>query len=203
MSIAGKVPVGSSGVLQWSTSSKRSVRPIAFQVAIPVLFCFLISVAAQVRILVPGTLIPMTLQSLIVLIAGLILPPSMGVAALLLYLVVGSAGAPVFASQLGLAGVTGGYLLAFPVSVLIMGFLASGNPASWFRLLFAGIAGLLVIFALGVWWASWQLGGWSAAVGVGALPFLPKAMIELVFAVSLVRFLDLRRFFCRGTRDVG
>ena len=72
--------------------------------------------------------VPITLQTLGVLLAGLILGPWRGFAAVTLYLLVGLAGLPVFAGGTGGLGVFGkpsiGYLLSFPIAALVAGALS-------------------------------------------------------------------------------
>ncbi len=83
----------------------------------------LVSLAAQVAVPIPGTPVPVTLQPLAVLIVGGLLGPALGASSLVLYLLLGAAGLPVF-TPFGLPGVarligpTGGYLLAFAWRVI-------------------------------------------------------------------------------------
>ncbi|WP_298252530.1 biotin transporter BioY [uncultured Arthrobacter sp.] len=104
--------------------------------------------------------VPITLQTLGVLLAGLVLGPARGTAAVLLYLVAGLIGLPVFSGFSGgfgvLAGPTAGYLLAFPLAALVAGLLTVGvlRRTRRFRvvLLFlaALTASLLTIHPLGI-----------------------------------------------------
>src|SRR3954468_17071773 len=85
-----------------------------------------LALASQVAIPLPGTPVPLTLQPLVVVLAGLVLGPMAGAASMVLYLLAGVSGLPVFA-PIGapviarLAGPTGGYLLAYPVAAFLAG----------------------------------------------------------------------------------
>src|ERR1700720_4515112 len=95
----------------------------------------LVAFAAQVAVPIPGTPVPVTLQPLAVLIVGGLLRPALGASSLVLYLLFGAAGLPVF-TPFGLPGVarligpTGGYLLAYPLAAAIVGRLAGDGRAT-------------------------------------------------------------------------
>jgi len=145
------------------------------------------AVAAQVRVPVPGTDVPMTLQLLAVLVAGLVLPVGESVSCMALYLVCGAAGLPVFApGSGGLLGATGGYLAGFVLAVALVGFLRGPNGAAW-RMMLAAMAGAATVVALGAIWRALASGDWTWAAATGALPFAPKALIEALLAVAIVR----------------
>jgi len=157
-------------------------------------FAGLMALAAQVRIPVPGTTVPMTLQSFAVLMAGFTLGPVAAVSAMLLYLICGVAGLPVFAPQsLGLAGDSGGYIVGFVLAAFLISLLRGPRNASAIRLVFAGLTGLTSLFACGLAWryVFAMMFGLDAgyAVSSGLFPFLPKAIVELLLAVAIVRVL--------------
>lgn len=153
----------------------------------------LVAVGAQfVRLPVPGTDVPMTLQLSAVLILAFCLPASEAIAAIGLYLACGAAGLGVFAGAGGLAGPTGGYLVGFLIAVWLVGTLRGRGRAGWWRLLASGAVGTVVVFALGVLWrivlfrgAGPFAGDVTFAVTTGVAPFLLKAMLELLLAVTL------------------
>ncbi len=157
-------------------------------------FCLLVSLGAQVRIPVPWSDVPMTLQALAVLLTGFMLPPRRAVAATVLYLLCGVAGLPVFAAgSAGLAGPTGGYLVGFVVAAWLVSVLKGDGRGTLGRLVAAGAVGTLAIFALGTTWrlilaglCGWFSGDVALAVTTGLMPFLAKAVVELFIAVMLV-----------------
>ncbi len=84
--------------------------------------------AASARLAVPFYPVPLTMQTLAVLLLGGVLGPTLGAATVASYLAVGAMGAPVFAKGLGgvavLAGPTGGYLVGFLAAAWLMGWAA-------------------------------------------------------------------------------
>lgn len=166
-----------------------------FSACAKVIACgMLVSLGAQVRIPVPWSDVPLTLQVLAVLSTGLMLPPAGAVAATLLYLVCGVAGLPVFAvGSAGLAGPTGGYLVGFVLAAGLVSALRGGREAGFGRLLAVSAVGSLVILALGALWrvvlaCAWGLfgGDTGLAVTTGLMPFLAKTVVEVFLAVTLV-----------------
>lgn len=157
-------------------------------------FVLLIALSAQVRFVVPGTDVPMTLQLLAVLMTGYMLAPSAALATLVLYLASGCAGLPVFAGIGGLMGPTGGYLIGFLVAAWLVSVLKGNDNAGWARLFGAGLAGVTVVLLLGVCWrfvAAKSLGlsdvGVTTVVMASVIPFLLKAILEVGIVVALVR----------------
>lgn len=153
----------------------------------------LITLGAQLRIPVPWSDVPLTLQLLAVLLTGLLLPPAGAVTATLLYLTCGVAGLPVFATgSAGLAGPTGGYLVGFVMAAGLVSVLRGGRQAGLGRLLAVSTVGCLVILALGAIWRLvlayvWGFFGGNAglAVTTGLMPFLAKAVVEVFLAATL------------------
>jgi biotin transport system substrate-specific component len=145
-----------------------------------------VALGAQVAIPLPGTPVPETLQVPAVLVVGALLGPRLGAASLVVYLMAGAAGLPVFApvgapGVARLLGPTGGYLLAFPLAAAVVGrVMGSGGHVG--RLSLALLLGLLVIHAGGV--AQLAILGWSGttAVSLGSLPFLLGDLPKLILA---------------------
>jgi len=150
----------------------------------------LVSLAAQVAVPIPGTPVPVTLQPLAVLIVGGLLGPALGASSLVLYLLLGAAGLPVF-TPFGLPGVarlvgpTGGYLLAYPLAAAIVGRLASDR--GWVRLSLASLSGLIVIHLGGLAQLVLLTGSGAAALQLGTVPFLLSDLGKLAIAVLLLR----------------
>ena len=158
-------------------------------VAITVL---LTTLGAYAEVPLPGGLVPVTLQSMVVILSGAMLGPTLGAAAMITYVGLGAAGVPVFAgggAGLGhLFGPTGGYLLAFPAAAAAAGVIAgrarTGLTAA--LRLFAGLAvGSLVVFAGGVPWLAFYTGSVAAAVVVGFTPFVLGSVLKLVGAFAV------------------
>lgn len=147
-----------------------------------------VALAAQARVPLPFTPVPVTLQDLAVLTVGGVLGPAAGVAALVTYLALGIAGLPVFAgggsSLAWLLGPTGGYLLAFPVAAFVMGALAA--RAGFARALLGALLGMVIIHLGGVAQLALLSGDLSAAFRLGSLPFLPVSVLKVGLAAALV-----------------
>jgi biotin transport system substrate-specific component len=155
-------------------------------------FTLLTALSAHVAVWMPGTMVPVSLQTLVVLMSGLLLGPRLGAAAQTAYLMAGASGLPVFAGGLGVAylfGPTGGYLLAFPVAAAVAGHLASharGGPMlRTVVLAAAAVAATLVVYAGG--WAQLTAltGDAGTALRLGVLPFLAGDAAKVVMAVVL------------------
>lgn len=155
------------------------------------LMAAMICVAAQLSFKIPVSPVPITLQVLIVALAGGLLGPFWGAMSMLVYILLGVVGLPVF-SNAGhgpavLFGPTGGYLMSYPVAAAVIGLLAPAQAAP--KLLRTGaamLAGLAVIYLGGGGWAVlW--GGKALAVVVNGwvLPFVPLDLIKVAVAAAL------------------
>lgn len=162
----------------------------------------LVAAVSQVRIPLPFTPVPITGQTFGVLLVGAALGARHGGASMLLYLVVGALGLPVYAGASGgwdvVAGPTGGYLLGFLAAGWVVGRLAERG---WDRRLptaaAAMLVGNLVIYAFGLVWLGRQLEvGVGRTLELGLYPFLLGDLIKLLLAVTALkgawRLLDQR-----------
>lgn len=116
------------------------------------LFAALTAVGAFLKIPIPG--LPITLQNFFTQMAGLFLGPWLGAISVLVYVAIGLSGVPIFTAGGGLGYVfqpSFGYLVAFAVGAFVTGFIANRkkNP-SYVRVLIANLAGLVVIYAIGM-----------------------------------------------------
>lgn len=168
----------------------------------------LVGLSAQVALPLPFTPVPLTLQTLAVLLVGAALGSRLGFLALLAYLAEGTLGLPVFAGGTGglakLLGPTGGFLLAFPFAAGLVGLLVErfGLDRSLFGTFLAMLAGNALLYLLGLPWLALWLSGAGKAVGMGALlamgllPFVPGDLVKAVLAALLLpqawRFLGRR-----------
>ena len=129
------------------------------------LFAAVISISAYIRI--PTTPVPLTFQSVAVLITGYCLGPRYGASATILYTAVGLAGLPVFASGGGPAYVfspTFGYIIGFTFCAIITGYLSRFNvKATILKAYLIMLAGLIGIYIPGILWFILSL-NWIAGV---------------------------------------
>ena len=153
----------------------------------------LVAAAAQVAVPIPGTPVPFTLQPLAVLIVGGLLGPSLGASSLILYLLLGAAGLPVF-TPIGLPGAarligpTGGYLLAYPVAAFAVGrLIGKDDGARTARIALAALAGLVLIHLGGLAQLLILTGSAAQAARLGTLPFLVGDLGKVAIAVLVLR----------------
>lgn len=162
------------------------------RVAAVVLFALLTAVGAQIAIPLPGTPVPMTLQTTIVLCAGAMLGARLGAASMVLYVLLGAVGVHVFhAGNWGMAtvaGATGGYLLGFVAAQPIIAGLTARPNATLAHYAGGMVLGTAVVFAFGViWLAIWLSEPLSVALQRGLVAFLPTEAIKLALAIALAR----------------
>ncbi|HSW36432.1 MAG TPA: biotin transporter BioY [Candidatus Limnocylindrales bacterium] len=148
----------------------------------------LIAVLAQVSIPLPFSPVPFTGQVIGVLLAGALLGSKDGLLAVFAYLLLGAAGAPVFAMGRGglfiLLGPTGGYLLGFMPAAYLTGRLTETKAdLSLWRTYGAMLIALVVIFLLG----AIQLGlimnfNIMQTLMAGVIPFIPLDLLKVVLA---------------------
>ncbi|MCU0831282.1 MAG: biotin transporter BioY [Rhizobiaceae bacterium] len=136
-----------------------------------------------------GAPVPMTLQTLAVMLIGLTFGARLAVATVLLYLAQGAAGLPVFAGFAGgaqhLVGPTAGYLAGFVVGAGVIGLAADrGLTRNWAGAVLALLAGLVVIFGLGALWLGHVI-GYDKAIAAGVTPFILGDVIKLVLAALI------------------
>ena len=146
------------------------------------------------KIQVPFYPIPMTMQTFVVLIIGMTFGLKLGVASVLLYLIEGLIGLPVFAGTpekgIGLAymvGPTGGYLLGFIVSAGTLGWLSSkGWDRNVFLTLAAMTIGTAIIFTFGMVWLGAIIGWEKPILELGLFPFIPGAAFKIALAAAIL-----------------
>ena len=157
-----------------------------------------VALAAQVVVPVPFSPVPMTLQPLAVLAVGGLLGAAGGLSALVLYLLLGILGLPVFAGggsgAWHLLGPTGGYLLAFPVAAAVTGALVRSTTASpgsvngraVLRVLLSCALGMAIIHIGGVAQLAVLGGDPALAFRVGFVPFLTGDLLKVGLAAAVI-----------------
>jgi biotin transport system substrate-specific component len=170
----------------------------------------LLVLCAHIVIPLPWTPVPITGQTFGVLLVAVLLGARRGAITLILYLLEGAAGLPVF-QPLGLpglarfAGPTAGYLFSYPVAAFVTGWLVErrekirdsrkgGSRLAGLSLIGALILGEAIIFACGcAWLASFPGLGWGVALSQGAMPFVPGEIIKMALIVFAAGGLQLAR----------
>jgi biotin transport system substrate-specific component len=143
---------------------------------------------AQISIPVPGSPVPVTGQTLGVLLIGTTYGSWLGLATFAMYLLAGIAGAPVFAgASYGIekiTGATGGYLIGMMVATFLLGVLAKRQMDQRFlTALPTMLLGTLTIFAFGLFWLHLFTGNdWSWTINAGLTPFIFGEILKIVIA---------------------
>jgi biotin transport system substrate-specific component len=182
-----------SGSLRATVFPRSSALTHVLFVAAGVAF---ISLLAQIAIPVPGSPVPVTGQTLAVLLIGTTYGARLGVLTFATYLLAGIAGAPIFAPSATsanhgidrLIGATGGYLVGMLAASLVLGYLADRKADQKFRTSFpALLLGDAIIFTFGLIWLQHTLDlSWSKTIAAGFTPFiLGEALKIAITATSL------------------
>lgn len=178
-------------------SERSAVSPRGITAVGIVGFAAAVAAASQIAIPLPLTPVPITLQPMLVILAGMWLGPRAGAASMALYLAAGAVGLPVF-TPLGAPGIarffgpTGGYLLAYPFAAYVAGALSlreSKLAGRWI----AGIAGMAVIFAGGLAQLSLLNGSIGRAVALGVTPFAALDLVKAWVAAAITSSRIARR----------
>lgn len=162
------------------------------------LFAALTAVLGLISIPLPISPVPISGQSLAIMLAGSILTTRQAAYSVLTFLLVGAAGLPVISGGNGglgvIVGPRGGYLIGFLVGVIVIS-LVKGSSSNIWRLALANITGgIIVVYIMGVLWLSIITGiDLSKALIAGVLPFIPGDLCKVLVA-SVIGNAVNRRF---------
>ncbi len=142
------------------------INPLKGMVFAALFAAFTVAIAS-IKIPLGFTPVPITLQTLAVLLAGAVLGPIYGAVSMILYLLAGAIGLPVFAGGTGGIGIifgpTGGYLLSYPFAAFIIGWLVNSKKSKLIN--YTSLAVLVIL--LGVIYA-------DLFIGMGIMPITSK-----------------------------
>ena len=146
-------------------------------------FAVLTALSAQVRIVIPISPVPITGQTFVVLLSGLILGSTFGAISMLMYLFIGMSGLPFFSA--GVAGLailkspTIGYIIGFFLAAYVIGVFSTKPILAILlgsiTIYIAGVSGLMIILNT----------SFSNAIAIGVVPFLVGDAIKSILAVGL------------------
>lgn len=163
-------------------------------------FATLTALAAKVSIFLPFSPVPITMQSLVVLLAGAALGSKKGALSQISLIGVGLLGLPVFSlpvpGYLVLAGPTSGYILGFVFAAFIMGrCFESKDPASFWRIVLFIVLAKIAIFIPGLLVLSLYASSASLfeLLSIGLFPFLPGAVFKAFALLGILKAWDLFR----------
>ena len=160
-----------------------------------------IVLAVSAKIKIPFYPVPMTMQTLVVLLIGIAFGWRLGVATILLYLTEGIIGLPVFSGThekgIGLTyffGPTFGYLIGFLITVFLAGKFNYNNNVikNFFKLTFA----TSFIYVLGMLWLGGLIGWDKPIFKLGAQPFLLAELFKILLATFAINYIKkIRKIF--------
>ena len=148
---------------------------------------FLLAVSSKVQ--VPFWPVPMTMQTFVVFLIGMSYGYKLSFFTLLIYILEGAFGLPVFATGSGLVylmGPTSGYIYGMFLAAITIGFLSEkGFSNTYFLSLVSLLIGSLIIFTFGVLYLG-SIIGLSKAISFGLLPFIPSELFKIALAVAII-----------------
>ena len=165
-------------------------RGLVFDLILVISGSLMVALSALLEIRLPFTPVPITAQTLAVLLVGALLGSRRGGLSLAVYLAEGAAGLPVFAGGgAGAAymfGPTGGYLAGFVAAAFLTGWLAEHgwDRRAWTALM-AMVSGNLAIYLLGTAWLA-TLVGPAQAVALGVSPFVLGDLLKIALGTALL-----------------
>jgi biotin transport system substrate-specific component len=161
-----------------------------------------VAACAHISFPLPFTPVPLTLQNFAVLLVGMFLGPVAGFSAMVLYLIEGAVGLPVFTPYAAggvahLLGPNGGFLFSYPLAAAVAGWVArTMHPLTTrFRsALVASTAATLPIFFLGAgWFAFYTHHNTSATWALAIAPFIPGEIVKITAAAGIFSSVQRRR----------
>ncbi len=150
---------------------------------------------------IPLEPVPISLQTMGLMIIALLYNMPTGIASVVAYLTAGALGAPVFTGYSAgahvLVGTTGGYLVGFVACVYVMNKLkAVLSPQTAAGIFLNCIAGTVVVFIFGISWLSVYV-GWQGAITHGLLPFIVPGLLKAIILTLFLRSLGIVRVKCK------
>lgn len=169
----------------------------AKQMAIIALMTAVICVLSPFSLSIPISPVPISLCSMGIYFVVTVLGMKKGTLSVLLYLLIGFAGVPVFAGftagAVKLFGPTGGYIIGYLFLALIFGFFSDRFDKNLFLKILGAVLGTLVLYLFGTIWLAFQLHlGFIAALWAGVIPYIPGDIVKLAIALLLGQTLRRR-----------
>lgn len=177
---------------KWRKSIMTQTKITPRDLTVMALFAALLCVSSYISIPLPFSAVSLTLQTLIINMIAILLPPKKAGLTVLVWMLLGLAGLPVFSGGMGglakLFGPTGGYIFGYLAAAILLSLL-KGKKGNIARELVVIIAvGMPLIYLIGTPWMMAVTGiGWKAALLTGVVPFLPGDVAKCVGAVLICR----------------
>jgi biotin transport system substrate-specific component len=179
-----------SEIQNWNAPQRR-VLEVSRQVALIVGASLFVALCAHITIpLMPLTPVPLTVQNFAVLLVGLLLGSRRGFAALMLYLLEGAAGLPVFnptgpGGIAQLLGPTGGFLIMYPLVAFVAGYIFERGSRSFAHGIVSAVAGEILLFIGGLAWLYALTHSLAKAAYLGLYWFIAGEVIKVMFAAAI------------------
>ena len=152
-------------------------------------FIIATTLGAYIRIPVPGTPVPITLQTFFVVLSGAVLGSRLGLFSQAGYIFLGAIGLPVFQGYaFGMAhilGPTGGYLIGFMAASFLVGRILEKESRNLFKITASFVIGNVVLYALGTLWLMliYRISFFNAIL-IGVLPFFTIELAKIFLAAA-------------------
>ncbi len=146
------------------------------------------------QISLPLEPVPITLQTVAVMLIGLTYSKSDGLISMIAYVLAGTAGLPVFANfASGITSPSSGYLFGFIAAVYVMNqFKEKFGLRSFLSIIFACVLGNIILFAVGIAWLSTFI-GISGAITHGLMPFVAPGLIKACLLSASLKVIGFKR----------
>lgn len=161
------------------------------QIVLIGLFTAVTVIFSQISIKIPISPVPITFQALAVFLSAIILGSKAGTLSLLVYILLGAIGLPVFANFKGglgvIFGATGGFIISFPIIAWVMGkLLEKKEKVTHLQILLTSLLGLAICYALGTAWLAFVAKlSLEKALMAAVVPFIPLDLVKIVVATVL------------------
>lgn len=169
-----------------ATNSFITVKEMAITAAMTAILCIL----GPWAIAIPVSPVPITLCSMGIYFVLCVLGGKLGTVSVLLYVLLGAAGVPVFTNFSGgigkLLGPTGGYIIGYLFLALIGGFFLSRFPEKLALRILGFLLGTIVLYLFGTLWLMFQLSlSFPEALLTGVIPYIPGDLVKFILAFSV------------------
>lgn len=190
----------------------KNIKPI--EITVGALFVCLMAIGANIAVWFPflaipigGTSVPLSLQTFFSILAGLMLGKKLGSLAMVTYVLVGTAGVPVFAGMeagpMQLITPTGGFLLSFIIVAFVAGWITErSNQPSVPKYVIASLLGLIINYLIGVTFMYFSMNLWLSleisykVAWIGMVPFFIKdvalSCLAAVFTVRIANRIPMK-----------
>lgn len=180
--------------MNMTKSSPSGKSLTTYQLALTALMAAVICILGPVSVPIPISEVPISLGSFAVYLTLMILGTKLGTLSVVIYLLLGLAGLPVFSGYAGgvgkLLGATGGYLIGYLFVTLIGGLFADKFQGTgwkkWGLQLVGLLLGTAVLYLFGSLWLAKVAGmNLMAALWVGSIPYIPLDIVKMIVAILL------------------